>query len=168
MKKHVDLEACRTYIRFWIKVLLRCQCRWQVLVSSLYTECSNGDGVSFSRLALMELWVSYLYTGWRCSHHACGVIQGKFSSKSPSSKFLHGNEFSICSIKRLHLHWCKCCMFHCAQKKDGNPTLPAVSAISLLINDFSLGSSIICLLWRPWPWEWKTEHGEMFSELGNL
>ena len=107
MKKHVDLEASRTYIHFWIKVLLRCQCRWQVLVSSLYTECSNGDGVSFSRLALMELWVPYLYTGWRCSHHACGVIQGTFSSKSPS----------ICSIKGLHLHWCKCCMFHFAPKQ---------------------------------------------------
>lgn len=107
MKKDVDLEACRTYIHFWIKVLLRCQCRWQVLVSSLYTECSNGDGVSFSRLALMELWVSYLYTGWRWSHHACGVIQGTFSSKSPS----------ICSIKGLHLHWCKCCMFHFAPKQ---------------------------------------------------
>ena len=86
-------------------------------MSSLYTECSNGDGVSFSRLPLMELWVSYLCTRCRCLHYACGVIQGTFSSKSPSSKFLHGNHFSICSIKRLHLHWCKCCMFHFAPKK---------------------------------------------------
>ena len=122
----IYLEACRTYIYriyFWIKVLLRCQCRWQVLVSSLYNECSNGDGVSFSRLTLMELWVSFFtqQVADACTMHVEWFRESFPQHHPPVIFYMAINQASLFHQKDFLIHGTNvaCSILLSSKKKTG-------------------------------------------------